>query len=56
MMIKVTKYIQGHLYPTASFTWVERCWKHGGAEPRFDRKKEYKMVGVERGASRGDNI
>lgn len=33
MMIKVTKYTQGHLYPTASFTWVE-TWRHGTEERR----------------------
>lgn len=39
MMIKVTKYTQGHLYPTASFTYR---WRDGGMEGqdrrRWDRK------------------
>lgn len=49
-MIKVTKYTQGHLYPTASFTWVER-WRHGGVEARLDRKNEWK-VKIQRGIGR----
>lgn len=40
-MIKVTKYTQGHLQPTASFTWVERR-RHGGVEARSGEKKKEK--------------
>lgn len=42
MMIKVTKYTQGHLYPTASFTWVER-WRNGEVPER--RRQKGRMEG-----------
>ncbi len=39
-MIKVTKYTQGHLYPTASFTYVERHGGVGEEKGRMEGKDE----------------